>query len=104
MAIYSAGIAVSWGGSVFSEVTSATHTYGGTRRGRNAVAFGDAGTATVEMLNGGMASTSLCGLIGFLVISGGGINLTCPAIYESCGATPEVNGVTRYTVTFKLVG
>jgi hypothetical protein len=30
--------------------------------------------------------------------------LTAAAIYESCGATPELNGVTRYTVNFKLIG
>lgn len=104
MATYSAGIAVTWEGSSFSQVTAATHSLGGARKGRSAVWFGDAGSATVEALDSSMVSASYAGTTGTLVIIGGGINLTCPAIYESCGATPEVNGVTRYTVNFKLLG
>jgi hypothetical protein len=38
-----------------------------------------------------------------LVISGGGVNLTSYAVYEGFVMTPEVNGVTRYTVTFNLL-
>lgn len=104
MATPSSGISVTWGGFSFSEVTAATHTIGGTRKGRSAPWYGDTGSATVEMLNGGMASASYCGIVQTLSISGGGISLTMPALYESCGATPEVNGVTRYTVTFRLIG
>lgn len=104
MAYYSAGISVTWEGSAFSQVTAASHSFGGTRKGRSAAWFGDAGSATVEMLDPGMSSNTFCGTTGTLVINGGGISLTCPAIYESCGATPEVNGVTRYTVNFKLLG
>lgn len=103
MASYSVGISVTWGGSSFSEVTAANHTYGGSRRGRSVAWSGDAGSASVETLGASMVSTSFCGTTGTLVISGGGISLTCPAIYESCGATPELNGVTRYTVNFKLL-
>lgn len=104
MANYSTGIVVTWGGSAFSEVTAASHTYGGTRKGRSSAWIGDCGSATVEMLSGSMANTGFCGTTGTLVISGGGISLTAAAIYESCGATPELNGVTRYTVNFKLIG
>lgn len=104
MATHSSGISVTWNGMAFQEVTAAAHTFGGTRTGRSAQWSGDAGSATVEMLNGSMASTSFVGIAATLSISGGGIGLTTPAIYESCGATPELNGVTRYTVTFKLIG
>ena len=38
-----------------------------------------------------------------LVISGGGVSLTEQAVYEGFTATPELNGVTRYTVTLRLL-
>ena len=35
--------------------------------------------------------------------TGGGTSLTSYAVCESVGVAYEVNGVTRYTVTFKLL-
>jgi hypothetical protein len=29
--------------------------------------------------------------------------LTCTAVYEGVNVAPELNGVTRYTVTFRLL-
>jgi hypothetical protein len=38
-----------------------------------------------------------------LVLSGGGLSLTVNAVCTSAVATPELNGVTRYTFTAKLL-
>ena len=38
-----------------------------------------------------------------LVISGAGVSLTSYALYLGFTQTPELNGVTRYTVSFKLL-
>jgi len=62
-----------------------------------------AGSVTVECLGSANISTSEYGLRKQLVISGGGVNLTSQAVYEGFQMTPEVNGVTRYTVTFNLL-
>jgi len=37
------------------------------------------------------------------VISGGGSNLTTYAAWESVAVTPQRNGVTRYTVSFRIL-
>lgn len=103
MAYYSTGVSVSWGDYVFSEVTSVAPQVGGTRAGREAPWLGNAGTVTVQMFGGAMADSNFVGLIGTLVVTGGGIELTAPAIYESWSAATELNGVTRYTVSFTLV-
>lgn len=103
MATYSTGISVSWDGLAFSEVTGVSVQYGAARAGRVEPWVGDAGTATVQMLAGAMANQGYSGLRATLSIQGGGVSLTCPAIYETCAAQPELNGVTRYTVNFKLL-
>jgi hypothetical protein len=38
-----------------------------------------------------------------VVVSGGGQALTNQAVWESVSVASEVNGVTRYTVTLKLL-
>jgi hypothetical protein len=54
-------------------------------------------------LAGANTSTDEYGLRKQLVISGGGQSLTSQAVWESLSVSNEVNGVTRYTVTFKLL-
>jgi hypothetical protein len=54
-------------------------------------------------LGGNNTATSNYGVRATLAISGGGQSLTNPAIWESLSVANEVNGVTRYTVTFKLL-
>lgn len=104
MATYSSGISVTWGGVAFQEVTSLSWSWGGSLpRGRSVIWTDDVGTVTVECLGGNNTSTSEYGTRDDLVISGGGSNLTCKAIYQSLTVSPELNGVTRYSVTFKIL-
>lgn len=104
MASYSAGVSVTWNGIAFQEVTGLTWTYGGgPPKGRSVIWTDEAGTCSVECLGVNNTSTSNYGARATLSISGGGQSLTNPAVWESLSVANEVNGVTRYTVTFKLL-
>lgn len=104
MATLSQGITVTWGSTTFKEVTDLQVSYGSSSPvGRSVIWSGDAGTVSVSCLGGDNVSTEQWGKRDGLTISGGGVSLTCKAIYEGWTAAPELNGVTRYTVTFKLL-
>lgn len=104
MATFSTGVSVTWGGSAFSEVVGLDWTYGGgAPKGRSVVWTDDAGSVSVTALGDANTSTAEYGLRKQLVISGGGQSLTNYAIWESLSVSNTVNGVTRYTVTFKLL-
>ena len=104
MATDSVGISVTWGGVAFSEVTGAPAVYGaGPPKGRSTNWTDEVGTVVVTCLGSTNVSKTEYGLRKQLVISGGGVSLTEQAVYEGFTATPEVNGVTRYTVTFRLL-
>ncbi|HSG20249.1 MAG TPA: hypothetical protein VLA31_05715 [Burkholderiaceae bacterium] len=107
MATYSTGVTVSWGGTPFTEVTDLQWSYGGGMpKGRGTGDFrwtDEAGTLSVTCLGAANVSTAEWGLRRQLVVSGGGSSLTSWAVCESVGVAYEVNGVTRYTVTFKLL-
>lgn len=104
MANYSTGVSVTWNGVAFQEVTGLSWTYGGgPSKGRTVAWTDDAGSATIECLGTNNTSTSNYGVRADLVITGGGQLLTNKAVWESLGVTSEVNGVTRYTVTLKLL-
>ncbi len=104
MATYSTGISVTWGGVAFTEVTAAAPVYAGApSKGRSVVWTDDAGTCNVECYGAANVSVAEYGLRKQLVISGGGVNLTSYAVYLGFTQTPELNGVTRYTVSFRLL-
>lgn len=104
MAQYSQGVSVQWGGVAFSEVVNLDWQYGGgSPKGRSVEWSDEAGTVSVASLGTSNTSISEYGLRKQLVISGGGQSLTSYAVWESLDVANEVNGVTRYTVTFKLL-
>jgi hypothetical protein len=103
VATYSTGISATWGGVPFQEVTDLAWTYGSEPRGRSAPWTDDAGTVSITCLGGANTGLGEYGLRKQLVLSGGGQSLTNQAIWESLSVAPELNGVTRYTVTFKLL-
>ncbi len=104
MATYSTNVAVSWGGVAFVEVTGLDWQYaGGSSRGRSVPWTDQAGTVTVVCLGSANTSTGEYGLRKQLVITGGGQALTMYAVWESLSVANELNGVTRFTVTFKLL-
>ena len=104
MATLSTGISVTWGGVSFLEVTAAAPSYaGGPSKGRSIPWTDEAGTCTVECYGTANISESEWGLRKQLVISGAGVSLTRQAVYLGFTQTPELNGVTRYSVSFKLL-
>lgn len=104
MASYSSSVAVTWGGTLFTEVVGLDWQYaGGPSKGRSVVWTDEAGSVTVTTLGSANTSTSEYGLRKQLIISGGGQSLTSNALWESLSVSNEVNGVTRFTVTFKLL-
>lgn len=104
MATYSTGITATWGGTPFQEIVDLAWSYGGgPPKGRNAVWTDEAGSVSITCLNAANISTGQYGLRNDLVLSGGGQSLTSKAIYEGLTVTPELNGLTRYTVTFRLL-
>jgi len=104
VAAYSHGVGVTWGGSAFSEIVGLDWTYGGgAPKGRSVEWTDEAGSVSVTTLAGANTSTGEYGLRKQLVISGGGQSLTVQAVWESLSVANEVNGVTRYTVTFKIL-
>jgi hypothetical protein len=103
VATYSTGISATWGGVAFVEVTDLAWNYGSEPRGRSAVWTDDVGTVSITCLGGANTGLGEYGLRKDLALSGGGQSLTSKAIWESLSVAPELNGVTRYTVTFKLL-
>lgn len=102
MAVHSSGISVSFNGTAASQVVALSWSWGGGMpKGRSSAWTDDIGTATIELL--GSASTGAYGQYGQLVISGGGMDLTCSACCTLVGAAAELNGVTRYTYEFKII-
>jgi len=104
VATYSTGVSVTWGGVAFTEVTGLSWTYGGgPPKGRSVVWTDEAGSVSVECLGSSNTSTAEYGLRKQLVISGGGQSLTTYAVWEALSVANEVNGITRFTVTFSLL-
>ncbi len=104
MAIYSHGVSVTWNGTAFQEITNLSWTYGGgAPKGRSVAWTDEAGTLTVECLGGNNTAVGNYGVRAQVVVSGGGQSLTNQAVWESVSVASEVNGVTRYTVTLKLL-
>ena len=101
MAIYSQGCSVSFEGATFTEVTSVQLDVGGGMPiGRGTAYAPSGGSVTVEALGG----TYEYGAYGQLSISGGGISLTSKAVCTGVSATAAANDVTRYSVTFDIIG
>lgn len=104
MATYSTGIAASFDGTPFGEITDLTWSYGGgPAKGRDTAWTDELGSVSVTCLGTANIATASYGTRGDLVITGGGAALTTKAIYEGLSVSPELNGVTRYTVTLKIL-
>lgn len=102
MATYSTGISATFAGVAFGEMQSLSWNYGGgSGKGRDSAWSDEIGTVSIQCLGG--ASTASVGLRGDLAITGGGCNLTTKAVYESLSVDAELNGVTKYTVTLKIL-
>ena len=103
MATYSTGIAVSWGGTPFVEVQELSFSIGGTRTGRAVAYPSNQGSVAVTCLNTTNAVVANFGIRDELVITGGGAGFSTYAVWESVSVAPERNGVTKYTVSFRIL-
>lgn len=104
MATYSTGISATWGSVTFAEMQSLSWNYGGAgAKGRSAPWSDELGAVSIQCLNVTGISTANVGSRQQLVISGGGCGLTVQAVYEGVSVDAELNGVTKYTVTFRIL-
>lgn len=103
MATYSTGIAVTWNGTPFDEVQELAWSYGGGRQGRDTAWSAEQGSVAVTCLGTANTNISNFGTRAQLVITGGGSSLTTYASWESVSVSPERNGVTTYTVSFRIL-
>lgn len=103
MATYSTGISVFWNGIAFQEVAALSWTYGGTPKGREVVWTDSPGSVAIACFGTANTSQTNWNEMAQLSISGGGVSLTADAIWESVSVSNELNGVTRYSVTLKLL-
>ena len=103
MAIYSTGITATWGSVTFGEMQSLSWNYGGAgAKGRDAPWSDEIGTISIQCL-GDAGTPANVGQRNTLSITGGGCALTVPAVYESLSVDAELNGVTRSTVSLKIL-
>ena len=104
MATHSQNISVAFDGVAFEEVSELSWQYGGgPAKGRSSAWTDEVGTVTVGCMGTANIATANYGKRADIAITGGGATLTCKAVYEGLSVAPELNGVTRYTVTFRLL-
>lgn len=104
MATISSGITATWGGTTFTEVVDLSWSYGGALpKGRNDRWTDELGEVSITCLGTANTSTSEYGHRKTIAITGGGASLTHHAVWEAMSVAPELNGVTKYTITFRLV-
>lgn len=106
MAFYSTGITVTWNGNTFQELSSLDISWSGARENRSPASTPGwiAQGAKVTLVSYDLAaSLADYGKIGTLTISGGGMSYSGPATMDGLSVTPELNGVTRYTVTLTTI-
>lgn len=102
MATASTGISVAFNGAAFQEVVGLSwNRGGGMPQSRGGTWTPESGDVSIEMLGG--VSPASHGARGTLTITGGGMGLTATAVCTGCGATAEVNGVTRFSATFTII-
>lgn len=104
MATYATGITATWGSVTFAEVTDLSWDFGGSpSKGRDVPWTDDVGTLTLTCLDGAGINTANYGERNDLAVSAQGADLTCKAVYEGVSVAYELNGIERYTVTFRLL-
>ena len=103
MAAPSTGIVAIFNGVAALEVTELQWTFGGSMpQGRNTKWVPNFGTATIGTI-GSNVNTALQGVRAPLVVTGGGCDLSTMAVCTGITISAELNGITRYTVSFEFV-
>lgn len=99
---------MTWGEVTFKEVASLSLSYGGGDRqdrgsGTSAGWNPAPGSVTLSCFDPTGISASNYGILADLSITGGGVSYSGKAVLAELGAEPELNGVTRYNATLKLI-
>ena len=106
MATYSTGISASYGARVFKEITNVEVTVqsGPDRARAAAVHYTDNnGGATFTTLDVGDVGGGVWGAVDDLIINGGAMAINTQAMYDGFTSVSELNGVTKYTISFKFL-
>ena len=104
MAIYCAGLTVTWNASPLGEVVDLKVVNGGSLPlGRASTYSVDAGSIEIACLSTAAIGSDQRGLKYTLAISGGGMDFTTKAVCQSLQMVGKVNDVARYTGTFKIM-
>ena len=104
MATYSTGMSVTWGVHTFAEITSIEiDRYGDLSRGRSVDWNDNAGTVKITTLSPTGVGAANWNQKGSLAVTGGDMNLVVDALYMGFSASAELNGVTKFTVNFKIL-
>ena len=107
MAVYAAGVTVTWNSVAFTEVTDFKVTLGGnlpiSREAPAGSAFAlDLGTIEIACLGTANCSVANYGKRATFQVSGPGVVFTHKAIFERLVVEKKVNDVQRNTVTLRL--
>lgn len=103
MATYSTGVTFTFDSTVYGEVADLSWSWGGGYTEGRAVSYRhEAGT--VSLTAWAAIATTQWAKAGLLTITGGGMNLTALAVCTEVAAEAQLNGVTRYSATFTLIG
>ena len=106
MATYSTGISATYGARVFKEITNVEVTVqSGPDRARAANEHwtDNNGGATFTTLDQGDVGGHVWGAVDDLIIDGGAMSINAQAMYDGFTAVSELNGVTKYTISFKFL-
>jgi hypothetical protein len=109
VATLSTGITATWGGVAFTEIFDISAPIGGGVRKDRSLSSSttgwtdEVGNVQVSAFGTNNMTTLEYGQRKTLVLAGGGLSLTFNACCTGVSATPELNGVTRYTFTAKLL-
>lgn len=106
MANYSTGMSATFGARVFSQITNVEVTVqSGPDRARAANAHwtDNNGGATFTTLEKGDLGGDVWGAVDDLIIDGGAMAINAQAMYDGFTAVSELNGVTKYTISFKFL-
>ena len=104
MATYSTGITAAWGTVTFGEMQSLSWNWAGAgSKGRDEPWTDEIGTVSIQCLASTGLSTGKAGERAQLTITGGGCALTTYAVWESLSVDAELNGVTKYSVSLKIL-
>jgi len=104
MATACAGVTVTWGGAALEEVVDIKVNAGGSLPiGRDSVIALDAGTIEIACLHTANVSLAERGLKKTLAFTGGGLECSTKAIFQTLNMAGKVNDVARYNVSYRIV-